>query len=97
MKIIPYLLILLALTACGTAEKKNLKPCSSKEACLNDPNCLCWCSQICNFRKKTSDDHPVYIENDPNGKYCYCKQWDYDNYKANCIEHKNIKEPPGAK
>lgn len=70
-------------------------PCT-KEFCLNDPDCLCWCSQICGWRKKQPDDHPFYIENDPHGKFCYCKHWDYDHYVDNCIEGKQIKEPKGA-
>lgn len=75
---------------------KVIQPCKSKEACLNDPNCYCWCSQECNWRKKTPSDKPVYIENDPYGKFCYCKQWDYDHYEDNCINNKNVKQPPGA-
>jgi anaerobic selenocysteine-containing dehydrogenase len=54
--------------------------CQTKESCLNDPSCQCYCSVKCGFRKKEENDKPVYIENDPNGKYCYCKQWDADNY-----------------
>lgn len=77
--------------------EKAKAPCASREACLNDPNCRCWCSQICKFRKKNKTDHPTYVENDPNGKFCYCKQWDIDHYEENCILHKNVKEPKGAK
>ncbi len=76
--------------------KKAPAKCASKEACLNDHNCLCWCSQICGWRKKQVDDRPYYVENDPYGKFCYCKKWDYEHYVANCIEGKGIKEPPGA-
>lgn len=86
--------LLVALSACGGKPKET---CMTKEACLNDPDCLCWCSVKCGYRKKTAADHPVYIENDPNGKYCYCKQWDYDHYQDNCVLHKNIKEPKDAK
>lgn len=71
-------------------------PCVSQEACLKDPDCFCWCSQICNWRKKTAEDHPVAIDNDPNGKFCYCKKWDYENFKANCINGEHIPEPAGA-
>jgi hypothetical protein len=96
-KIILFLLIAVSLSACGKQETKTLSPCASKEACLNDPDCLCWCSQICNWRRKTASDHPVYIENDPYGKFCYCKQWDFDHYEDNCIYGKKIQEPPDAK
>ena len=85
------MLIALLFTACDSGGS-----CKSKEACLNDPKCECWCSQKCGYRKKHAGDNPIYVENDPNGKYCYCKQWDYDNYKANCIEKKNIKQPVNA-
>lgn len=97
MKIQGILLFLLLILAVSSCEKKERFPCAGKEACLNDPDCLCWCSQVCNWRKKTKDDHPVYIENDPYGKHCYCKQWDYDHYEDNCILHKGLKEPKGAK
>lgn len=95
---IPYLILMGLLTSCGmSSDSAEGSACGTKEACLNDPKCFCWCSQICNFRKKESDDHPVYYENDKRGKYCYCKQWDYDNFKANCVLGEHIKEPPGSK
>ena len=98
IKSITLLCVMIPLTLCAIENnKKSIKPCTSKEACLNDPNCLCWCSQVCSWRKKTPADHPVYIENDPYGKFCYCKQWDYDHYEDNCIYGKNVKQPPGAK
>lgn len=90
--------MLLALCACGKVENKVvIVPCPSKEACLTDPNCHCWCSQLCGFRKKTAEDNPIYVENDPYEKYCYCKQWDFDHYEDNCINHKNVQQPKGAK
>lgn len=92
-----WILLLLVLTAMLSSCGEKKVPCTGKEQCLNDPDCCCWCSQICNWRKKTADDHPVYIEDDPNGKHCYCKQWDYDHYEDNCILHKGVKEPPGSK
>lgn len=92
-----FVLLLLAGFTVFAADSGKYQPnCATKEACLNDPNCLCWCSQICNWRQKTENDHPVYIENDPYGKFCYCKQWDYDHYEDNCINGKNIKQPEGA-
>lgn len=74
-----------------SGEKK--APCGTKDACMNDSNCLCWCSQICKYRKKTAADKPIYVDDDSNGKFCYCKEWDLDHYEDNCINHKNIKEP----
>ena len=95
-KIIFFLVMILSLNAFANDDGKISPPCATKEACLNDPNCLCWCSQICNWRKKTPDDHPVYIENDPYGKFCYCKQWDFDHYKDNCLDKKDVMQPKGA-
>ncbi|NDC23906.1 MAG: hypothetical protein EBZ49_07230 [Proteobacteria bacterium] len=96
-KTILFLLMAFALTACAKQESKQTRSCATKEACLNDPNCECWCSQSCGWRKKEANDHPVYIENDPYGKHCYCKQWDFDHFEDNCIHHKNVKQEPGAK
>ncbi len=90
------LLVIAMLSACSGGGVEKRPHCTGKEQCLNDPNCLCWCSQVCNWRKKTAADHPVYIENDPYGKHCYCKQWDYDYYEDNCIHHKDIKQPKGT-
>jgi hypothetical protein len=81
------------LAACG---RKDEGQCRDQGACLNDRSCRCWCSVECDFRDKTSKDNPVYIANDPNGKYCYCKQWDLDHYEDNCIKHLNVKQPNGA-
>lgn len=98
MKSKGILILLLLMAVMGSCtDSKQRTPCTTKEQCLNNPDCLCWCSQICNWRKKTANDHPVYIENDPYGKFCYCKQWDYDHYEDNCINHKGIKEPKDAK
>ncbi len=79
------------LIGCDAAMTK--KTCATKETCQTDPNCKCWCSVKCDWRVKVAGDKPVYIENDPNGKFCYCNQWDYDHYRDNCIEHKHIPEP----
>ncbi len=63
----------------------NYKPandiiCPTKKTCLDKGNnCKCWCSHKCGPRDKEADDKPVYDNNDPNGNFCYCKQWDMDN------------------
>lgn len=96
-KLFSVFILLSACTAYAEQPNGSPTPCSSKEACLNDPNCYCWCSVKCGWRKKTAQDRPVYIENDPYGKHCYCKQWDYDHYEDNCIKGKNIPQPPNSK
>jgi len=92
--LLPLLLAAL-LSGCDLVATKG--KCKTKEACLNDAKCQCWCSQKCGYRKKTTSDNPIYIENDPNGKFCYCKQWDLDLYEDNCISKEHIPEPQGAK
>lgn len=83
-----YLLLGIVLASFSLSEcasKKSKKPrCKTEKSCINDNSCECYCSRKCGFREKEENDQPVYVENDPNGKYCYCKQWDLDNYKENC-------------
>ncbi|MBI2774868.1 hypothetical protein HYX58_02590 [Candidatus Dependentiae bacterium] len=50
----------------------------SREQCETSNEC--YCSQKGDFRQRHADDNPVYVENDPNGVFCYCKQWDLDNF-----------------
>lgn len=61
--------------------EKYERMCQGKQDCLENPDCLCYCSGICCPRKKTANDDPIYIENDPRGHNCYCKQWDLDVYE----------------
>ncbi len=63
-----------------------------RKTCTTDPKCKCWCSVKCGYRDKNASDRPIYVEDDKNGKGCYCKQWDYDHYVDNCVEHKNIQQ-----
>lgn len=95
MRSILFLLVTMLFSACGNVGSQ--PTCKSKDSCLTDPNCECWCSVKCGYRKKTSKDHPVYIKDDPNGKHCYCKQWDADHYEDNCVDGKKMKEPSNAK
>lgn len=39
----------------------------------------CYCSEKGDFRPRKTGDKPVYVENDPKGKYCYCNDWDRIN------------------
>lgn len=90
------LFAVLVLSAC-TSNQENTGDCKTQSACLNDPNCLCWCSVKCGYRQKTDKDHPMYKNKDRNGKFCYCKEWDYKMYEDNCIQNKNVQQPEGAK
>lgn len=54
--------------------------CTTRESCLKNKKCQCYCSGIGGFRDKVKEDEPVYIENDPNGVHCYCKPWDLEKY-----------------
>lgn len=88
--------IFLLLATCilaGCGGGSNSSPnCTTRDACINDQNCKCWCSVQCGWRKKTANDSPIYIENDPNGKYCYCAQRDIDLYDGNCGDNANKKQ-----
>lgn len=65
-------------------KKANDEICPTKENCSITNECKCWCSHKCGPRDKitTGDnpDKPVFLMSDPNGNYCYCNQWDIDNY-----------------
>jgi len=84
---------LLSLSTLNAYHKYHYKQpiCKNEEDCINTENCQCYCSVKCGFRKKDmSSDRPVYVENDPNGIGCYCKQWDLDHYKK---RHCPAKDP----
>ncbi len=67
-------------------QKKSSRPpvcCAGDEKkCKNlqDP-CKCYCAYKPGPRDKVADDCPIYIENDPDGIYCYCKQRDIDKHE----------------
>jgi len=78
-----YLWFIVALMCVGTyvdAKRNKRKPCHTKKDCYKKSTCKCYCAEKGDFRKKTDNDEPVYVTDDPNGIYCYCKQWDLDNY-----------------
>jgi hypothetical protein len=89
------LILFLFVLACGCSSDSE-KSCKTNASCLSDPNCLCWCSQSCSFRKKEKTDNPTWVDGDPKGKFCYCKEWDVDFMKENCPEVK-AEQPKGAK
>ncbi len=83
------------ISSCSCEKQSEPARCT-QDTYLDDPTCTCWCSQKCGYREKTKRDHPLYVENDPNGKFCYCKQWDLDYYDENCLEGQDVKQPPHA-
>ena len=89
------LILLFVVLLYGCSGEKSR--CQTEKSCRDDSNCQCWCSQKCGYRKKEATDSPVYIKNDSNGKFCYCKQWDADNYENNCELSEQVKEPKDAK
>jgi len=79
------LFLLVALLSCNLLDAKlNTEKtlCKGAPDCKNLKNksCQCWCSVKGGPRDKKPSDRPVYYDVDVNGKHCYCKQWDYDNY-----------------
>ena len=82
-----YCLILIACTisifgkstVLNEYKPANAVICPTKKTCINKKDCKCWCSHLCGPREKEEDDSPVYVNDDPYGNYCYCKQWDLDN------------------
>lgn len=64
----------------GPYKEANDVICPTKEDCTVINSCKCWCSHKCGPRDKVKDDKPVFLMSDPNGNYCYCNQWDLDNY-----------------
>jgi hypothetical protein len=72
--------ILLLLISFGGMLQARRKICRTEQECINNPQCACYCSRMCGFRNKEANDQPIYIANDPEGKFCYCKPWDYKNY-----------------
>lgn len=75
-----YLLCIFLLTA-GALEAS--RHCTDQESCEDiNSSCQCYCAEKGDFRKKDPNlDVPYYVEDDPNGIYCYCNKWDYKKYK----------------
>ncbi|KIX85000.1 hypothetical protein J120_04690 [candidate division TM6 bacterium JCVI TM6SC1] len=83
-KKLSLLLIVSVLLSSNISYTAGDEQCSNEQTCTVSKSCKCYCSRICEFREKKPEDKCVYVENDPNGKYCYCKEWDRDNYKDRC-------------
>lgn len=73
-----------------TKEKKLF--CSNATDCTDMSNrCQCYCSHECGPRDKKSNDKPVYDAQDPHKKFCYCKDWDKENFEKRCAEREQKK------
>ena len=80
--------MLISFTSMNSIEKEKPR-CLDKKSCLNDKKCQCYCSVKCGPRDKTSEDSPIWIENDPYGHHCYCRQRDVDLVKQCAVEKKS--------
>jgi len=89
MKKLPIFLLAFAALAGCSDPKEN---CKDKDSCMNNKDCRCYCSKKGDFRDKKADDAPVFVENDTNGVFCYCKQWDLDNYPKAKMDNMNMKK-----
>jgi len=82
------ILAVLMMTSSAMYAKKH-KPrkqkCTTQESCLNNPQCQCYCAEKGGFRDKVANDKPVYIEDDPSGVHCYCKEWDLKAYPGPAV------------
>jgi len=92
-KIVVIVGALLAFAAIAMLVKSNTETakvrCTSKEACLNNPNCQCYCSVKCGPRDKKPTDTPTWIKNDPLGHHCYCAERDL-RLKKNCKAEQGV-------
>jgi hypothetical protein len=71
------LLVLVSLDA--RRKEKNMAPACGKNevACKDLKNpCKCYCGFKPGPRDKVADDKPIFIEDDPEKNYCYCKERD---------------------
>jgi hypothetical protein len=83
-------LLFLSFVSCALYGKDADTMCSNKQDCKNpDNSCQCFCSGICAPRDKEEKDSPIYVENDPEGHYCYCKPWDMETYYERCADKLN--------
>ena len=50
-----------------------------------NPNYTCYCSRICEWREKHLDPaKPGYDDPVWDGKVCWCKPWDQENFQGRC-------------
>jgi hypothetical protein len=82
------LFMVLSCALIGALSAQSDESCgANKQACQDKANpCKCYCSEQCAPRDKKEKDNPVYVENDPYGNYCYCQQWDKDNFVERCAK-----------
>lgn len=67
-------------------EKPEIACGSNEEDCKDLQNsCLCHCAYKPGLRDKIKDDAPVFIKNDPEEIYCYCKPRDIEKHYADKI------------
>lgn len=80
------MIVLAGVGLTARRDKPHHQRCKTKESCLNNPNCQCYCSGIAGYRDKIEEDNPVYVETneyiDSNGEavHCFCKPWDKEKF-----------------
>jgi hypothetical protein len=77
---------LLVLPVVGAWHKRKAieRSCGNdKQRCQERNNtCQCYCAYKPGPRDKTAEDTLIFVENDPEGHYCYCRQRDIDKIAA---------------
>lgn len=72
------LLVLPALDAQRRKKKDNAPECGKDEVACKDMrnSCQCYCGFKPGPRDKEANDNPIFIADDPEEHYCYCKERD---------------------
>lgn len=70
--------VIFSLQASRHKRKNSAPACGKDEVACKDLNnsCRCFCAFKPGPRDKAADDKPIFIENDPEGNHCYCKERD---------------------
>lgn len=78
---IQKLLLILCIVVRDLSAQPSERHCVSKEECLDkNGKCRCYSAEQCGWREKREGEEPVFVPQDPRGKYCYCSQKDLDHY-----------------
>ena len=83
LKCIIFILAGFVSSNSAVAMNSDSELCSAQECNRESKgSCQCYCSHKCGPRAWEQDDPGLYVHNDPHGKGCYCKPWDYNNFNT---------------